>query len=79
MGKGNATMKVDMTANNSDLVKKSKESKQALKDFEKVGDDALSRLGEAFGVNTGKIEQMSSALRGLGTKMSESGDRKSVV
>ena len=74
MGKGNATMKVDMTANNSDLVKKSKESKQALKDFEKVGDDALSRLGEAFGVNTGKIEQMSSALRGLGTKMSESGN-----
>lgn len=74
MGKGNATMKVDMTANNSDLVKKSKESKQVLKDFEKVGDDALSRLGEAFGVNTGKIEQMSSALRGLGTKMSESGN-----
>lgn len=63
-----------MTADNSDLVRKSKESKQALKDFEKVGDDALSRLGEAFGVNTGKIEQMSSALRGLGAKMSESGN-----
>ena len=74
MGKGKATMKVDMTANNSDLVRKSKESKQALKDFEKVGDDALSKLGEAFGVNTGKIEQMSSALRGLGAKMSESGN-----
>lgn len=73
MAKG-ANMKVNMTADNSDLVKKSKESKQALKDFEKVGDDALSRLGEAFGVNTGKIEQMSSALRGLGTKMSESGN-----
>lgn len=74
MGKGKATMKVDMTANNSDLVRKSKESKQALKDFEKVGDDALGRLGEAFGVNTGKIEQMASAIRGLGTKMSESGN-----
>ena len=73
MAKG-ANMKVNMTADNSDLVKKSKESKQALRDFEKVGDDALSRLGEAFGVNTGKIEQMSSALRGLGTKMSESGN-----
>lgn len=73
MAKG-ANMKVNMTADNSDLVRKSKESKQALKDFEKVGDDALSRLGEAFGVNTGKIEQMSSALRGLGTKMSESGN-----
>lgn len=73
MAKG-ANMKVNMTADNSDLVRKSKESKQALKDFEKVGDDALSRLGEAFGINTGKIEQMSSALRGLGTKMSESGN-----
>jgi hypothetical protein len=73
MAKG-ADMKVNMTADNSDLVRKSKESKQALKDFEKVGDDALSRLGEAFGVNTGKIEQMSSALRGLGAKMSESGN-----
>lgn len=73
MAKG-ANMKVNMTADNSDLVQKAKESKQALKDFEKVGDDALSRLGEAFGVNTGKIEQMSSALRGLGTKMSESGN-----
>lgn len=73
MAKG-VNMKVNMTADNSDLVRKSKESKQALKDFEKVGDDALSRLGEAFGVNTGKIEQMSSALRGLGAKMSESGN-----
>lgn len=73
MAKG-ANMKVNMTADNSDLVQKSKESKKALQDFSKVGDDALSRLGEAFGVNTGKIEQMSSALRGLGTKMSESGN-----
>ncbi len=73
MAKG-VNMKVNMTADNSDLVQKAKESKQALRDFEKVGDDALSRLGDAFGVNTGKIEQMSSALRGLGTKMSESGD-----
>lgn len=73
MAKG-VNMKVNMTADNSDLVRKSKESKQSLKDFEKVGDDALSKLGDAFGVNTGKIEQMSSALRGLGTKMAESGN-----
>lgn len=73
MAKG-VNMKVNMTADNSDLVQKSRESKKALQDFSKVGDDALSKLGEAFGVNTGKIEQMSSALRGLGTKMSESGN-----
>ena len=74
MAKGNATMKVDMTADNSDMNKKIRESKKALKDFEKVGDDALSRLGETFGVNTGKVEQMASAIKGLGMKMSESGN-----
>lgn len=73
MAKG-VNMKVNMTADNSDLVQKSREAKQSLKDFEKVGDDALSKLGDAFGVNTGKIEQMSSALRGLGAKMAESGN-----
>lgn len=73
MAKG-VNMKVNMTADNSDLVQKSRESKKALQDFSKVGDDALSKLGEAFGVNTGKVEQMASALRGLGTKMAESGN-----
>lgn len=73
MAKG-ADMKVNMTADNSDVVKKSREAKKALQDFSKVGDDALGKLGDAFGANTGKIEQMGSALRGLGIKMSESGN-----
>lgn len=72
MAKG-ANMKVNMTAENSDLVQKAKESKAAIRDFEKVGSDAVSKLGEAFGVNTGKIEQMASAVRGLGVRMAESG------
>ena len=72
MAKG-ANMKVNMTAENSDLVQKAKESKAAIRDFEKVGSDAVSKLGEAFGVNTGKIEQMASAVRGLGARMAESG------
>ena len=67
-------MKVRATMDNSDLKKKSQESKAALRDFEKAGTDAVSKLGEAFGVNTGKIEQMVSSLRGLGAKMSESGN-----
>ena len=67
-------MKVRATMDNSDLKKKSQESKAALRDFEKAGTDAVGKLGEAFGVNTGKIEQMVSSLRGLGEKMSESGD-----
>ena len=59
---------------NSDLKKKSQESKAALRDFEKAGSDAVGKLGEAFGVNTGKIGQMMSSIRGLGEKLTESGN-----
>lgn len=65
-------MKVNVTADNSDLNRKMKESKTAVKDFEKVGSDAISKFGEAFGVNTGQVEKMTSAIRGLGTKMQDS-------
>lgn len=68
-------MKVRATMDNSDLKKKSQESKAALRDFEKTGTDAVSKLGEAFGVNTGKIEQMLSSVRGLGVTMQESGNK----
>ena len=69
-----AEMKVKATMDNSDLKKKAKESKDALKDFAKVGEDAVSSLGSAFGINTGKIEQMMSAVRGLGENLSKSGN-----
>ena len=65
-------MKVNVTADNSDLNRKMKESKTAVKDFEKVGSDAISKFGEAFGVNTDQVEKMTSAIRGLGTKMQDS-------
>lgn len=68
-------MKVRATMDNSDLKKKSQESKAALRDFEKTGTDAVSKLGEAFGVNTGKIGQMMSSIRGLGMTMQESGNK----
>ena len=72
MAGSSAEMKVRATMDNSDLKKKSKESKEALKDFAKVGEDAVSSLGSVFGVNTGKIEQMMSAVRGLGENLSKS-------
>ena len=68
-------MKVRATMDNSDLKKKSQESKAALRDFEKAGSDAVGKLGEAFGVNTGKIGQMMSSIRGLGVTMQESGNK----
>lgn len=67
-------MKVRATMDNSDLKKKSQESKAALRDFEKAGTDAVSKLGEAFGVNTGKINQMLSSVQGLGVSLQDSSD-----
>lgn len=67
-------MKVKATMDNSDLKKRSQESKEALRDFQKAGTDAVNRFGEAFGVNTGKIENMMSSLRGLGLRLQESGN-----
>ena len=67
-------LKVKATMDNSDIKKKSQESKEALRDFQKTGTDAVNRLGEAFGVNTGKIDGMLSSLRGLGLRLQESGN-----
>lgn len=72
MAGNSAEMKVKATMDNSDLKKRAKESKEALRDFAKVGEDAVSSLGNAFGVNTGKIEQMISSVRGLGENLSKS-------
>ena len=66
-------MKVIIGADTKDFDKGAKSVKQGLNDLDKTGNQALSALGEAFGVNTGKIGQMVSAIKGLGTKMSEAG------
>lgn len=74
MAKKAPNMKVNVTADNRDLTQKMKESKAAVKDFDKVSSAALGKLGEAFGVNVDKIEQMASALKGLGVKMQDTGN-----
>lgn len=74
MASNSPNLKVKATMDNSDLKKKSQESKTALRDFQKAGTDAVDKLGEAFGVNTGKIDQMLSSVRGLGVQMQESGN-----
>lgn len=74
MAKGVSNLKIDMTADNSDMVQKMKESKAAIKDFEKVSDGALEAVASAFGVNVGQVERMANAIKGLGEKMQKSGD-----
>lgn len=67
-------MKIGIGADTSDFDKGAKAVKQGLKDLDKTGNDALSSLGAAFGVNTGKIGQMTSALKGVGQKLTECGN-----
>lgn len=75
MAKGKQpNMKVNVTADNSDLSRKMRESKTAVKDFEKVSGDALSAFGSALGVNTAQVEKMASAIKGLGEKLEKSGN-----
>ena len=74
MAKGKQpTMKVNVTADNGDLSRKMKDSKAAVKDFEKVSGDALDSFASALGVNTGQVEKMANAIKGLGEKMQKSG------
>ena len=64
-------MKIGIGADTSDFEKGAKQVKQGLKDLSRTGQQSLSSLGEAFGVNTGKVGEMTSAIRGLGAKMTE--------
>ena len=67
-------LKIGIGADTSDFEKGAKSVKQGLSDLSKTGSQALSSLGEAFGVNTGKVGQMTSAIRGLGQRLSECGN-----
>ena len=66
-------MKVIIGADTSDFDKGAKSVKQGLKDLDKTGTQAMNALGDAFGVNTGKVGQITSALTGLGQKLSQCG------
>ena len=65
-------LKYRIGAETSDFEKGAARVKQGLKDLDKTNSSILSSIGEAFGVNTGKIEQMTSSIRGLGQQMSQS-------
>lgn len=74
MANSSPNLKVNIGADTSQFSKGVKEARRELKDFEKAGGDALGAVGDAIGVNTGKLEQMASAARGMGTRMKESGN-----
>lgn len=74
MADSSANLKVKATMDNADLKKKCKESQNALRDFSQVSEGAVSKLGEALGIDTSKLEKMAGAVDGLGLKLQQSGN-----
>lgn len=74
MANSSPNLKVNIGADTSQFDKGIKSAKRELRDFEKVGGDALGAVGNSIGVNTSKLEQLASAARGMGARMKESGN-----
>ena len=66
-------LKTVYSSDTKDFERGSKKVRQGIKDLEKVGTSTLSTIGDAFGLNTGKIGQMTSAIVGLGAKLRDCG------
>ena len=67
-------MKIGIGADTGDFDKGAKKVKQEMKDLSKVSSDAFGAIGNAIGVDTGKLGQFSSALQGIGTKLQQTGN-----
>lgn len=66
-------MKIPIGADTQDFEKGAKKVKQEMRDLNKVGTDAFAAIGNALGVDTGKLQQFSSALQGVGAKLQATG------
>ena len=66
-------LKTVFSSDTKDFERGSKKVRQGIKDLETVGTSTLSTIGDAFGLNTGKIGQMTSAIVGLGAKLRDCG------
>lgn len=66
-------MKVVVGADTSQFDRGMRAAKAELRDFGNVRDSLLGKLGEAIGIDTQQVEKMSSAIRGMGRQMQESG------
>ena len=66
-------LKTVFSSDTKDFERGSKKVRQGIKDLENIGTSTLSTIGDAFGLNTGKIGQMTSAIVGLGAKLRDCG------
>ena len=70
----NLNAKVVFEAETKDLTRGAKQASQDMKDFGKTSNEVISSIGDAFGVNTQKLEQMGNSARDLGRRLQESGN-----
>ena len=70
----NLNLKTVFEADNKDLTRGAAQAKRELKDFGSVSSEVTSALSDAFGVNAEKLLQLSNAAKGLGARLSESGN-----
>ena len=66
--------KVVFEADTRDLSRGAKQAQKDLKDFGKTSNEVTQSIGDAFGVNTQQLEQLSNSARELGRQLSESGN-----
>lgn len=66
-------LKTVYEADTRDLVRGSKQAKKELKDFGKTSNEVTSSIGDAFGVNLDKLNQLSNATKEWGRKLTETG------
>lgn len=66
-------MKVALGIENKELNDGLKQSKAAIKDFDKTSSDAFTAFGRAIGLDTRQISQLTNSVQGLGAKLKTMG------
>jgi len=66
-------MKIGIGADTGDFEKGARKVKQEMKDLDKVSSDAFAAIGNALGIDVGKVQQFSSALSGLARNLNQTG------
>ena len=61
-------------ADTRDLTRGSKQARKEMKDFGKTTDEVTKNIGDAFGVDLDKLNQLTNATKEWGRKLSESGN-----
>lgn len=66
-------MKIPIGADTADFEKGARKVKQEMRDLSQVSSNALSAIGDAFGVDLGKVQQFVGALKGLDRSLNQTG------